>query len=207
LGLEVVRVPGARDRMMSAERDNEKPVEVQYAAKAAGGRDAWGMRRVGMIALLVLAGAGVVYLCMPRLAGPRGVPPRTVCWANLTGIGTALATYAAENDGYLPDNFKVLVDDGACSPMQFVCPAAKQGDPLPSYVYHPGLRDGEDATFVVAYERPGNHQPPGGNVLFLDYHAEYLKADELKAAVERTEEYLERKATERRSDEATEGEP
>jgi prepilin-type processing-associated H-X9-DG protein len=77
---------------------------------------------------------------------------------------------------------------GAIDARQLVCPAAKS---VParggsSYVYIAGQTTDDDPENVLMYEPLGNHEGPGGNVLFADTHAEFLKEPGYTNAIART---------------------
>lgn len=52
-----------------------------------------------VVGLLII---GLAFLLLPPRSPSRALSPRTVCAANLKGIGTGLYTYAYENDGWWP---------------------------------------------------------------------------------------------------------
>jgi hypothetical protein len=154
--------------------------------------------------VVVLMGLSVVGI---RYAVRQAMKPaQHACAAQMRNLGVALATYANEHEGRLPDTLDTLIEADYVLPESLRCPMAVWEGRDGRYHYIAGLTRDDDASLVVVYDDVSNHDGYGGTAVFLDYHAEFLKADALRAAVARTEEYLERKATERRSDEATEGE-
>jgi prepilin-type processing-associated H-X9-DG protein len=122
---------------------------------------------------------------------------RSVCSANLGGIGKALTMYADEHHGRFPQDTDVLVSRHMAIPDQFMCPSNLQADddyaaarsylsgqPISPrlhqvlcccYVYIPGQDERCEAQNVLMYEKGECHNGKGSNVLFGDYHVEWVE--------------------------------
>jgi prepilin-type processing-associated H-X9-DG protein len=144
-------------------RANNQPQRYAGKGMAIGGICTGG---VSLVTLPLL-----IAMLLPPLARARELAKRTVCAANMQGIGIALATYANENDGKYPPSLDVLLDEGAIAPQQLICPS---GDGSPNYVYIAGQTTDDDLRAPLLYEPIENHED-GGNILFIDGHVEFIK--------------------------------
>ncbi|RJP16026.1 MAG: hypothetical protein C4520_18580 [Candidatus Abyssobacteria bacterium SURF_5] len=98
------------------------------------------------------------------------------CGRNLKFIGLALAIFANDHDGELPNDLSELHPYYVSDLMTFVCPArgGEFVDFDTDYVYTPGYsidspNAGEEVTVI---EVEGNHASFAGHVLYLDGHVE-----------------------------------
>lgn len=160
----------------------DHPLELRYAARM---RKVYPWRRS---LALILANASVMYfvmwILMPR-TGPRELPRRGVCAANLRGIGQSAHIYAQDNPGYFPPNLQVLIDEGMLTEMQCYCPKSGNDEPDPfNYYFVAGLNSGDPPTWILAFEDPENHGD-GVNILFVDSHVEFFRTDGFKKALAR----------------------
>jgi len=123
-------------------------------------------------------------ILLPSLARARDLAKRSVCAANLKGIGNACHIYANGNAGRFPPDLDTLVGEGAISPRVLRCPSA--GEDEDAYVYIPGRSpDAADAgRTILAHERRTNHDGEGVNVLFVDAHTEWMTVEALDRALE-----------------------
>jgi prepilin-type processing-associated H-X9-DG protein len=135
-------------------------------------------------------------ILLSSLAKARELPKRSVCAANLAGIGKAIEVYARQYKDTYPPEMDVLVTTGLVQPSQFVCPSTLKGEdrgdteityntgePVSrelheilhdSYVYIPGQKYQCDPENVLIYEKRECHHGEGGNVLFMDGHAQWI---------------------------------
>jgi len=145
-------------------------------------------------ASLTLAPMATAFL-VPAMSESRGAAKRTVCAANLRGIGQGLYIYA-QDDGKFPTDFQTLIDSNILTPGVFYCPSTTfgPGDPLDScYVLVPGQTTYSHPANVLAYERPGNQDGEGVNVLFQDGHVQLLSIEEFEQRLAETKARLEKK--------------
>ncbi len=136
--------------------------------------------------------AMVASIALPSLSRARELSKRTVCAADLRGIGQAMYIYA-QDDNKFPPGFDAVVKANYTTPRQFICPstAATEADGLDAcYVYIPGQRPDSNPTNVLVYEKPENHGGEGSNVLFVDGHVEFMTNDQVKRLVRETRERL-----------------
>lgn len=135
----------------------------------------------------------LVSILLPSLSRARELSKRTVCSANLRGIGQAMYIYANDNRDRFPPDFKTLLDENSVTEKQFVCPSSDEapGDLNACYEYIPGQTSNSHFQNVVMYEKQGCHQNEGGNVLFLDGHVEFVKPySRVEELVKQTRERL-----------------
>ncbi len=133
-------------------------------------------------------------IMLPSLSRARELSKRTVCGANLRGIGRAMYIHAQNGDKFPPD-FKTLIADNNTTEKQFVCPSTdvKVGDLNACYEYIKGQTVIGDPQNVLMYEKEKNHSE-GGNVLFQDGHVEYVKSyTRVEELVKETRERLAKK--------------
>ena len=136
--------------------------------------------------LLVLAGL-VYFLVLPMLSSARELSRRKVCASNIKGIGTTWMIYAKDcpDEGVTP--LEWLITTGRITPEQTICPSS--GLTESNYIILPfEPRDFTDNRTVIAYEPKSNHGGEGGNVLFADGHARFVRVpeyDELVRAAKR----------------------
>lgn len=126
---------------------------------------------------------------------------RTDCLNHLKEIGAGLAIYEHEH-GTLPGSLAALYPEYIDWKDLLVCPA--DDDPMTlqdgtkcSYHYVGRLPDVatgsyESAVLVVAYDKKGNHPPPGAgrNALFHDWHGEYVPEERFQDLLGRGLEIL-----------------
>ncbi len=148
--------------------------------------------------------ATLVSVLLPSLSRARELSKRTVCGANLRGIGQAMYI-SAQDDDQFPSSFQVLLDEGNSTEKQLICPssAAVPGDALDAcYVLVPGQSLSDDFRNVLVYEKRLNHSDEeGGNVLFLDGHVEFISPySRVEELVAETQQRLD-KAKKKKQDE------
>ena len=117
---------------------------------------------------------------------------RNGCANNLKTIGNALLLYANENSGSFPDTLEQLAATSDLPPACYVCPGSNDtiadigataqttaanivAGGHASYVYlGKGFKNDLTANAILAYEFPGHHRKAGMNVLFGDFHVEWV---------------------------------
>ena len=157
---------------MSDAPNDQTPTPADAAPEAAGPRRRPRKPMALLIALLAVFAATIIFY------GPTSswseLNRRLVCAANLKAIGGAVAQY----DGPLgsePDLATIIASAGL-DPSVLHCP--NHPDAAPNYVVvwanvRPTKPLPNDA--VIAYEPKENHAGEGGNILFADGHAAFLK--------------------------------
>ncbi|MBK8268293.1 MAG: hypothetical protein IPK83_08305 [Planctomycetes bacterium] len=133
-------------------------------------------------------------ILMPALSRARELSKRTVCSANLRGIGQALYISAMDTQRF-PDSISTVIKENNATSRQFICPStavelgqSPSDEELAScFIYISGQTINDPPNSVLLYERPENHQYEGANVLFLDGHVTFITdLDELNKMVEET---------------------
>jgi prepilin-type processing-associated H-X9-DG protein len=121
---------------------------------------------------------------------------RMICGSNMTELGKAILIYVNDFDQYpTPEKWcDILIEDCNVPHKTFRCPGAKEGTcnyALNKYITDLGTT--ADTNIVVLFEtRPGwnqvggreiltteNHLKEGCNVVFLDGHVEFIKAEDI----------------------------
>ncbi|MFQ5412510.1 MAG: DUF4190 domain-containing protein [Phycisphaerae bacterium] len=118
-------------------------------------------------------------ILLPAMSSARNQAKRTVCAANLRGLGQAMYLYAqGEPNGEFPDNVGKLVAAGLATTKQFNCPSDISGQG--SYYYVPGYGTSSDPEQIIMYEDPRIHAGEGINVLYQDGHVVWLTPPQLQ---------------------------
>ncbi len=130
-------------------------------------------------------------ILFPVFARAREKAHQTSCVSNLQNIGAALKMYAYENYGHLPptdNDLTPLIGRHLFDGEVLLCPSERRemgrldipyGNPanFSDYIYRGGLCDDDLPTqVIVGEERPDRHNT-GGNYLWLDGHAKWMKHD------------------------------
>jgi prepilin-type processing-associated H-X9-DG protein len=135
-------------------------------------------------------------ILMPALARTRQLAFRMTCATNLSGLGKAMLIYANDYDDMFPTQSEwcdLLIEYVEVTPKSFVCKGAPEGPcnyAMNENVARLGISAPHD--MVLLFETyPGwnqvggpemlttdNHQGDGCNVLFVDGHVEFVKADQ-----------------------------
>lgn len=146
-----------------------------------------------LIAILFL-----FYLLNPH--APRRSSPRISCMANLKQLGVAFSLYAEQHNGVFPpadqwcDVLAKIVDRGNDSGRVFKCPTGGAG--RCHYAMNPRATPQSASAVVLLFESAAGWNQSGGseqltmehhtnkagsgcNVLFVDFHVEFIKADHI----------------------------
>jgi prepilin-type processing-associated H-X9-DG protein len=175
------------------------PVPLEYAPPLTRGR---GKRRRYVIAIVVsmMASAVLAAFLLPSISRPRDAAYRVKCASNMRQIGQAIAMYANNCGGRFPDDLGALYVDQDLSASVFLCPNSNDtpAPPAPttqataaallqpghcSYIYlGKGLTD-QTVTpdMVLLYEPLADHGGSGMNVMFGDFHVEWMPASDAQA--------------------------
>jgi len=142
-------------------------------------------RPLKFVAITLLA---VVVLYVGIHGALRGweLQRRLICASNLKGLGTSSKIYSTSAwDGQTPI-IDWLAQTGQITAHQTKCPGASSPNyilVIPSAAIRAG---GIDNRTVIAYEPKENHGGEGGNILFADGHASFVRVpgyDELIEAI------------------------
>ena len=143
--------------------------------------------------------AVAVSVLLPALSRAREMSKRTVCAANLRGLGQALYISAQDRkDGAFPPDLETLLEEKTVSRAKFICPssaASPDDGPHACYIYIPGSTTSSHPTNILIYEKPDNHTDnEGANVLFQDGHVDFVTPySRVEELVRKTKERLSKK--------------
>jgi prepilin-type processing-associated H-X9-DG protein len=178
LACPLVGIVGLVLGIVALTRTNREPNRYTGKGLAIGG-----IVTGGLAILLVPV---MIAILLPSLARARELAKRTVCSANMVGIGSALHIYA-QDDGMFPeagaDWQARLTSAGNATPMQFTCPSSTGLPGKSSYVYVPGYGTGSDPSQIILYEPIENHNGEGGNILYVDGHVSFVKSPAYEKAI------------------------
>ncbi|MGQ9648829.1 MAG: DUF4190 domain-containing protein [Phycisphaerae bacterium] len=130
---------------------------------------------------LIFMGPLMLAILLPSFARARELARRTVCQTNMLTLSVAMLTYASENNGAFPDDPAKALAGAGISTRNLECPSSGG---QPNYRYVPGWSTKEGANKPLVYEPIGNHGDEGGNVLFVDGHAEFVPKSRWAEVVE-----------------------
>jgi hypothetical protein len=125
---------------------------------------------------------------------------RVYCASNMRQIGQAIAMYSNDHGGRFPDDLETVLANEDVSADLFVCPSSSDTPPRPgpttqataaglrqpghcSYIYlGKGLADhAVTPDTVLLYEPLADHGGEGMNVMFGDFHVEWIYASAAQA--------------------------
>ena len=161
--------------------------------KSAGQLKGKGLAIAGIVVPVALLPIMMAIL-MPSLSRVRLQAQRMLCARNLKQIGPMMLMYADGYDGQYPtaDRWCDLLEPYFRSNEKiFVCPAAEKG--RCHYAINPNAKPNSPPDMVLLFETsPGwnkfggselltteNHQGEGYNILFNDYHVEFVTPEKL----------------------------
>lgn len=134
----------------------------------------------------------MIAILLPSLNRAREQANRVKCASNMRQIGQEIAMYANSNGNAFPQKLEdLLAFNPSLSHDVFVCPSDNKTPPSNaqeiadgshcSYTYvGKDLNASASPDSVVLFEPLSNHQGEGMNVLFADFHVEYLRKAEAK---------------------------
>jgi prepilin-type processing-associated H-X9-DG protein len=151
--------------------------------------------------------ATMTSILLPSLSRARELSKRTVCAANMRGIGSAMYIHAEDHNTF-GSEFETHIKENNAIPEMFVCPSTdcEAGNLYCSYEYIAGQSLNSEPTNVLVYEKRDNHRE-GGNVLFVDGHVAFIKPyNEVERLVEETKERLKKAKGDNASDDDSKNE-
>jgi prepilin-type processing-associated H-X9-DG protein len=160
-----------------------KAIEPFPGATAIGSAQGIASGGIGETAL-------ITSILLPSLNRARETANRVKCASNLRMIGQAILLYRNDTKGAYPPDLGTLIKTEDITAQAFVCPdtnttpppnmtpddAADWVNKNSDYIYIPpvaGQMPGP--TIVICYEKDGNHNGDGMNVLFADGHVEFCQ--------------------------------
>lgn len=128
------------------------------------------------LAIIFLVVAYVLWIGLNAAFNARELQMRLICGANLKGIAASFQIYSRESwDGKTPA-VEWLIAKGCIEPRQAICPSS--GAIHSNYVLAALPPAGTlDNRTIIAFEPKSNHRN-GGNVVFADGHAAFLRGDD-----------------------------
>jgi len=116
-----------------------------------------------------------------------------VCRGNLRAIGHALRDYYDDNGTYPPD-LMPLFEQGFVTEMQLHCPFSSSvaGPGNTDYLYVSGLSREDPWNWILAYDRPTNHEDGDCCVLYVGGEVKHFPGAEFARELERFREAYER---------------
>ncbi|MGD1278780.1 MAG: hypothetical protein ABR964_16325 [Tepidisphaeraceae bacterium] len=179
--------------------DHSDPPKLDYASPDAARR-----RKIPILQILIILSAASVlmaYLMSPsfRFRSRPETQLRVRCAWNLRQIGQGIFRYCNDHQGQFPDLFATELANEEITSDVFVCPSSsdtRANGPTTqatisqlatpghcSYIYLGGGLTLKTVTpqTVVAYEPLANHGGQGMNVLFGDFHVDWIAATSVGA--------------------------
>jgi prepilin-type processing-associated H-X9-DG protein len=145
------------------------------------------------IVFLILAAWVFPSVILTLMHPPERIARRVVCMSHLKMLGVSLVLYANEHSGQYPaaERWCDLLADGYVKAETFRCPTTKTESC--DYALNPHAEPNDARDVVLLLEsQPGwnqrggselltteNHDGKGCNVLFVDGHVEFVKAEKL----------------------------
>lgn len=137
-------------------------------------------------------------MLMPALTRSRAIAHRMVCGTNMRAIAMAMVVYADQHNGNFPTPSNwcdLLTEHNMIDKKTLRCPSARQG--RCNYAMNTNVEPLGNAAppdMVLLFESsPGwnrcggpeiltteNHQRDGCNIVFVDSHAEFIRAEDLE---------------------------
>jgi len=176
----------------------ESVTPLEYARTIPGMRTNRTLRVVGIVLASVLGCIVLGTIFLPSLNRRPDQAPRVKCASNMKQIGLAIEMYAMNEHGHFPDDLDTLLETQDLTTSVVNCPSSNDAPAvLPtsqpvgtkfltsghvSYIYVGKGLNTQTATpdVVLLYEPLGNHSNSGMNVLFGDFHVEWLSIPEVQ---------------------------
>lgn len=129
------------------------------------------------IAIIVLFVVVALLFVVRTVINARELQLRLVCGSNLKGLATTFKIYSRENDwDEKKPPIEWLITKGYIEPRQAICPSS--GGLQSNYILVPPPAGGWISNnAIMAFEPKSNHGD-GGNVVFADGHAAFLRGDD-----------------------------
>ena len=120
----------------------------------------------------------MIAILLPSLSRARELSKRLVCQSNMKGIALTIEMYQMDFPDQGIPSLDFLVAEEYLTPERTLCPSADISES--NYVILPAEHWGPDAgdRAVVMYEPKSNHADEGGNVVYADGHAEFLRGED-----------------------------
>ena len=190
---------GLKEMNCPSETTNETDINTQ------GQKPKISILTIGKIAAVVILFVWIIAILWPGLIHLREYRRRIRCGENIERLGKTMVIYACDHDDKYPTADKWCDLLAKCNDVPdrlFVCPSAGGG--RSHYAINPNASIFQDPHMVVLFETKGgwnqfggtelftaeNHKGEGGNIVFNDYHVEFVKPErlgELKWEVEESE--------------------
>lgn len=184
------------ERPRDANSNSNSAAPLDYEAPTAPARGK-ARRYVAAGVVSVLVSGALISFLLPALNRPRYAPNRVQCASNMRQIGAAIQMYANNYGGRFPDDLGILYGDQDLSVATFICRSSSDtpAPPTPtsqaiaaallqpghcSYIYlGKGLTDKTvTPAMVLLYEPLADHGGTGINVMFGDFHVEWMPASD-----------------------------
>lgn len=154
---------------------------------------------VGAVIASLIGFVLVTEVLIPSGLGSRQMAPRVQCASNMRQIGQAIAMYANDHNGQFPDDLKTVLEIEDVTSAVLVCPESNDQPAVgpttqaitaallqPGHVSYIYLGKGLTTQTVtndtvILYEPLANHGSKGMNVMFGDFHVEWLIAADAEA--------------------------
>jgi prepilin-type processing-associated H-X9-DG protein len=180
--------------------DQASPIHELEYARPMPKRSRWTQLVVACIALSVFVWTLLWFLSVFQPSGHARTRALVKCSSNLKQLGNAMLLYANDFGGRFPDSIGGLMEEDI-TPQVYVCPLSNdtpaalgpttqataaniESGGHCSYIYlGKGLTNTQTADFILAYEPLSNHKNAGMNVLYGDFHVEFLTLKEANWAM------------------------
>lgn len=146
------------------------------------------LKRAGLVAVVVLALAGLGGLVTQSILTAHEYEREDACAKALDTVNMALGNYAAKHVGEYPKDLRALVPAGALADEAALYGPDKDAGVV-AYDYISGLRSSDDPNSLLLYDRRGLHSR-GGHVLFVDGRVDFKDRRNIAALVAATTEKL-----------------
>ncbi len=165
--------------IVALSRISNEPQRYGGRGMATGGL-VCGVVGVVMIPIMAL----MLVIVLPPLLRARGLSKRLACASNMAGIGTTIRTYTNEHQGEGVPTLDWMVEQGMLTEKQLICPSS--GLETSNYIHVSFPGGPVDNRAVAMYEPKSNHGDKGGNFLFADGHATFIRVPEYDRLIEGT---------------------
>jgi prepilin-type processing-associated H-X9-DG protein len=179
---------------MMASRVEDPSQPLEYARPGLVGKRSRVRIIVGAVIASLVGAVLVTEVLIPSGLGSRPMVARVKCASNMRQIGQAISMYANDHNGQFPDDLQIVLENEDVTSVIFVCPESNDEPAVGSTtqataaaLLQPGhlsyIYLGKGVTTqtvtddtVILYEPLANHASKGMNVMFGDFHVEWLSA-------------------------------